>query len=89
VEGDMDTHLWQPHVEGLDALSINSWDYPELSTALEIPEWSHLSGRSQDDWCRALIPVLRARYAAFRGRTLDDLLGIRASEKAPVEEHTP
>lgn len=76
LEGDIDTHLWRPHVQGLDALSISTWDYPELSTELEIPEWSHLSRRSQDDWSRAVIPILLDRYRAFRGRTLHETLGI-------------
>jgi hypothetical protein len=76
LEGDFDTHLWGPHVEGLDALSIDTWDYPELSSDLEIPEWSHFSRRSQDDWSRAVVPTLVDRYREFRGRDLHEMLGI-------------
>lgn len=81
LEGDVDTHLWQPHVEGLDALSIDAWNYPELSTELEIPEWSHLSRQSQDDWSRAIVPVLEDRYEEFRGESLYEVLGIPAPER--------
>jgi hypothetical protein len=86
LEGDIDAHLWRPHVEGLDALSINSWDYPELSTELEIPEWSHLNRRSQDDWSRAVVPILLDRYRAFRGRLLHEALGLPdPGRPAPAE----
>jgi hypothetical protein len=86
LEGDFDTHLWGPHVEGLDALSIDTWDYPELSGDLEIPEWSHFSRRSQDDWSRAVVPVLVDRYREFRGRTLHETLGLsRPGRPVPTE----
>jgi len=78
IEGNVDTNLWNPLVESLDALSINGWDYPALSTDLEIPEWSHLSRQSQDDWSRAVVPILVDRYVEFRGRALNDMLGIAA-----------
>lgn len=81
LEGEIDTHLWGPHVEGLDALSLNTWDYPQLSTDLEIPEWSHLSRRSQDDWSRAVVPVLLDGYREFRGRTLHATLGISEPDR--------
>jgi hypothetical protein len=86
LEGDVDTHLWTPHVEGVDALSINGWDYPELSTDLEIPEWSHLSRRSQDDWSRAVVPILQDRYRQFRGQSLHEMLGIPEPEPNAVTE---
>ena len=48
--------LWLPMITGFDAPALNSMDFPELSTELEIPEWSHLTRKSQDDWSKRVYP---------------------------------
>ncbi|MDJ0905976.1 MAG: hypothetical protein QNI96_08165 [Woeseiaceae bacterium] len=65
---------WDPMAEGVDALWINSMDYAELSTDLEIPEWSHLSRKSQDDFSRRIVPVLEQRYLEHRGHSVHDVI---------------
>ncbi len=73
LEADVDANVWRLHVEGVDALSVNGWDYPQLSTELDIPEWSHLSRESQDHWSRAVVPILKQRYQEFRGENLTSI----------------
>ena len=70
---------WQPMTEGIDAVWLNAMDDPALSTELQIPEWSHLSRQSQDDFSRRIVPVIEARYRETRGQ---DIRGIIA---APAE----
>lgn len=65
---------WSPMADGIDAVWINSMDYGELSSELEIPEWSHLSRRSQDDFSRRIIPVLEQTYLEVRGRSIRDII---------------
>jgi hypothetical protein len=65
---------WDPMIEGFGAVAINSMDYPELSSELEIPEWSHLSRKSQDDFSRRLVPIVKQRYREVRGRDIDDVI---------------
>lgn len=66
---------WNPMAEGVDAVWINTMDYDELSSELEIPEWSHLSRRSQDDFSRRIVPVIEQHYRAARGRSVHELIG--------------
>ena len=66
---------WDPMAEGVDALWINSMDYAELSTDLEIPEWSHLSRKSQDDFSRRVVPILEQRYLEDRGQSIHNVIG--------------
>ena len=70
---------WDPMAEGIDAVWINSMDYPELSSDLEIPEWSHLSRRSQDDFSRRIVPILEQRYLEERGQSVRSV--IEASDR--------
>ena len=83
LEHDLATNYreltWQPMTEGIDAVWLNTMDYPALSTELELPEWSHLSRQSQDDFSRRIVPVIEARYRETRGQ---DMRGIIA---APAE----
>ena len=83
LEHDLATNYreltWQPMTEGIDAVWLNTMDYPALSTELELPEWSHLSRQSQDDLSRRIVPVIEARYRETRGQ---DMRGIIA---APAE----
>jgi hypothetical protein len=66
--------IWDPMVKALDVFAINTMDYPELSTDLEIPEWSHLSRASQDDWSRRIKGVIEAEYEKERGRSVGEVL---------------
>ena len=66
---------WDPMAEAIDAVWINAMDYDELSSDLEIPEWSHLSRKSQDDFSRRIVPVLEQRYREVRGQSVDDVIG--------------
>ncbi len=65
---------WNPMAEGIDAVWINTMDYDDLSSELEIPEWSHLSRQSQDDFSRRIVPVLEQRYLEIRGRSIHDII---------------
>ena len=65
---------WDPMVEGVDAVWINSMDYDELSSDLEIPEWSHLSRKSQDDFSRRIVPVLEKHYQDARGQSIQNVI---------------
>lgn len=65
---------WNPMAEGIDAVWINTMDYDDLSSELEIPEWSHLSRQSQDDFSRRIVPVLEKRYLEIRGRSIHDII---------------
>ena len=65
---------WDPMAEGIDAVWINSMDYPELSSDLEIPEWSHLSRKSQDDFSRRIVPVIQQHYLEARGQSIQDVI---------------
>jgi hypothetical protein len=70
---------WEPMTQGIDAVWVNSMDYAELSSELEIPEWSHLSRRSQDDFSRRIVPVLDKQYLEVRGRSIHDVIDADAS----------
>jgi hypothetical protein len=65
---------WDPMAEGFGAVAINTMDYPELSSELEIPEWSHLSRKSQDDFSRRIIAVLEQRYFEARGQSIHEII---------------
>lgn len=73
-----DALTWSPMTEGFDALSINTMEYPELSTELEIPEWSHLSRRSQDDFSRRIVPLIERLYEERYDRSIHTV--IRAND---------
>ena len=60
--------------EGVDAAWINTMDYPELSSDLEIPEWSHLSRKSQDDFSRRIVAVIERYYSEARGQSIQDVI---------------
>ena len=49
-------------------------DYAELSSDLEIPEWSHLSREDQDEYSRRIIPVIERYYQESRGRSIQDVI---------------
>ncbi len=69
---------WQPMTEGIDAVWLNAMDDPALSTELQIPEWSHLSRQSQDDFSRRIVPVIEARYRETRGQDMRDIIAAPA-----------
>lgn len=78
LEHDLATNYreltWDPMAEGFGAVSINTMDYPELSSDLEIPEWSHLSRQSQDDFSRRIVPVIEQYYMGVRGQSIYDII---------------
>jgi hypothetical protein len=85
LEHDLQTRYreltWQPMADNIDAVWINSMDYLGLSSELEVPEWSHLSRKSQDDFSRAVVPVLERYYLEARGRNLHAVIdGPRTTE---------
>ena len=47
-----------PTMEQLGVPAINTMGYYELSSELEIPEWSHLSRKIQDDWSHLIVPYI-------------------------------
>lgn len=67
-------HLWLPMIKGFNAPAINSMDFDELSTDLDIPEWSHLSRKSQDEWSARIIPYIKDAYYTARKKDLNDVL---------------
>ena len=74
TDGDREL-TWDVMAKGVDAAWINTMDYEELSSELEIPEWSHLSRRSQDDFSRRIVPVIERRYLEARGRSIREVIG--------------
>lgn len=74
IESNHKEKMWQPMAEGFGATAINTHDYPHLSTDLEIPEWSHLSRKSQDDWSRDIVPLLDEQFKAYRGKSIFDVI---------------
>ncbi len=51
-------YTWKPMLEGFGAAGINTMAFPELSSNLDIPEWSHLSRESQDLWSARIISYI-------------------------------
>ena len=78
LEHDLATNYreltWDPMTEGFGAVAVNTMDYPELSSELEIPEWSHLSRQSQDDFSRRIVPIVKQRYREVRDHDIDDII---------------
>lgn len=69
-----DNDIFKPTMVGLDVPAINSMDYPELSTDLEIPEWSHLSRKSQDDFSRRIPVFIDNALKKHRGYSLQEIV---------------
>ncbi len=85
LERDIKTNhrenLWLPIVNALNVPAINSMDFPELSTDLEIPEWSHLSKKSQDVWSNLITSFINDAYFQSRNKDINDVL-----KKTKVQE---
>ncbi len=64
--------MWLPMMEGIGAPWVNTMDHPELSTDLEIPEWSHFDRASQDLWSARIVPYLETAYREHTGAELRD-----------------
>jgi hypothetical protein len=75
-------NLWLPMITGLDVPAVNTMDYADLSTELEIPEWSHLSRKSQDDWSKRIYPYIEQAYFTSRQQDINEVLKL---PKAPKE----
>jgi hypothetical protein len=67
-------HGWNRLVGSLDVPSIYTPDYPELSSELDIPEWSHLSRASQDIWSHNIISHLNRSLMESRQIPLEHFL---------------
>jgi hypothetical protein len=65
---------WDPMAENIDAVWVNTMDYGALSSELEIPEWSHLSRKSQDEFSREILPLVERYYSAVRGRSVHEII---------------
>ena len=65
---------WDRMAAAIDAVWINSMDYAELSSELEIPEWSHVSRKSQDDFSRRIVPIVEQHFRDVRGRSIHDII---------------
>lgn len=78
LEHDLATNYreltWDVMADGVDAVWINSMDHAELSSDLQIPEWSHLSREDQDEYSRRIVPVLEQYYQDARGRSIQDVI---------------
>lgn len=73
-------NFWLPVMTQLDAPYLDSYDYPELSSNLEIPEWSHFTRKSQDEWSRNVVGHIERTYRDFRGVPLEALIRERNSQ---------
>lgn len=69
-----DTDVFFPTMQALDVPSINTMDYPELSTNLEIPEWSHLSRKSQDEFSALIPDFIDKELQDKRGYSLQQII---------------
>lgn len=74
VLNNHDNDIFVPTMAGLDVPSINTMAYPELSTELEIPEWSHLSRKSQDDFSRRIPTYIDNELKKYRGYSLEQII---------------
>ena len=72
---------WQPMMDAFDAPAINCMDFAQLSIDLEIPEWSHLSRKSQDEWSRNIVPFIEKNYKDMRGQSIYELMDIEPPKR--------
>lgn len=73
LRNDYTERFWLPVVQKLDIPFIDCFDYPELSTKLEIPEWSHFSRQSQDIWSKNIVKHIERVYLNVRGEPLTSI----------------
>ncbi|MDF2178868.1 hypothetical protein P2G88_11470 [Aliiglaciecola sp. CAU 1673] len=74
LKADYRHKVWDKMVDGWQAMAIDSMDYPELSSELDIPEWSHLSRASQDLWSERIATHIKLSFKQYSGHTLEDIL---------------
>jgi hypothetical protein len=65
-------------ITGFDAPALNSIDFPELSTELEISQWPHLTRKSQDDWSKRVYPYIHQNYFNSRSTDINTVLKLSA-----------
>lgn len=70
ILNDHRKNLWQPMIDGFNAPAVNSVDFAELSSELNIPEWSHLSRESQDLWSARIVKYIEQAYLTSRGKSI-------------------
>jgi len=80
LNSDYYNQMWQPMIEGLDVTAINAMDYPELSSELDTPEWSHLSRKSQDIFSHKIVDFIDQAYQKKRGKSVFELLNLTKAE---------
>ncbi len=76
LKSDYYHNMWVPMIEGLDVVGINTMDYPELSTELDIPEWSHLSRASQDKFSHIIFETINDAYLAKNNQSIYELFNL-------------
>jgi len=74
LKADYYNNMWKPMIEGLDVVGLNAMDHPELSTDLDIPEWSHLSRKSQDEFSRVVFSYIDKAYLDKTGKSVYELI---------------
>ncbi|MEW6999287.1 hypothetical protein AADZ86_16500 [Colwelliaceae bacterium BS250] len=84
IKSNHQKYLWLPMIKGFNAPAINTMNFEQLSTNLEIPEWSHLSRKSQDEWSERIIPYIKDAYSSVRKKDINDVLKL-GKEKAIKE----
>ena len=75
------SRVWEPMIETLDVVSIHSMDHPDLSSKLEIPEWSHLSRKSQDSWSSIIFDYVEPEYEKRRNKTIYEIMEVEAPSR--------
>ncbi|MDQ7050472.1 MAG: hypothetical protein Q9M92_13460 [Enterobacterales bacterium] len=68
--------MWKKMIDDLQVAALNTMDYPELSSDLETPEWSHLSRNSQDIFSHLIIDYMNRELQSKRGQSIYELLKI-------------
>lgn len=61
LQGQPRARTWDRLLKATRAFGIHFEDYPAMRD-LDVPEWSHLSGASQERFTRAYVEVLMKRY---------------------------
>lgn len=74
LKTDYYNNMWKPMIKGLNVAAINAMDFPALSTELDIPEWSHLSRKSQDIFSNIITDYIDREYKEKTGKSIFDLL---------------
>lgn len=69
-------NVWKPMIEAFDVAGINTMEIPELSSELDIPEWSHLSRTSQDIFSERIIAHIENAYHQHTQRSIYSVMDL-------------